>query len=130
MGGASDNAQRSGAGWVSARDKLHGRVVERRWVVEMARTVIVIRRCTDECGAQPRVASARVRVHRELRRARAQDPCWAARTFIFVADSAADGASGPWTSMGGASGNAQHSGADGHRDTAADGRVRGPTPRR
>src|SRR5512144_2164776 len=62
MGGASGNAQRSGAGWVSARDKLHGRVVERRWVVEMARTVIVIRRSTDECGAQPRVASERVRV--------------------------------------------------------------------
>jgi hypothetical protein len=30
------NAQRSGAGWVTPRDKLHGRVVDRRPVVEMA----------------------------------------------------------------------------------------------
>jgi len=39
-----DNAQRSDAGWAPSGDKLHGRVVDRRWVVEMARTVIVIRR--------------------------------------------------------------------------------------
>jgi hypothetical protein len=38
-----DNAKRSGAGWVSRGDRLHGRVVERRWVVEMARKVIAIR---------------------------------------------------------------------------------------
>ena len=56
------NAPRSEAGWVSARDKLHGRVVERRRVVEMALTVIVIRWSTDERGAQPRLASKRVRV--------------------------------------------------------------------
>src|SRR5258706_8012167 len=30
----------------------HGRVVGRRWVVEMAPPVIVIRRCTDERGTQ------------------------------------------------------------------------------
>ena len=30
------NAQRSAAGWVRARDRLHGRVVDRRPVVEMA----------------------------------------------------------------------------------------------
>jgi hypothetical protein len=34
---------------------LHGRVVDRRSVVEMARTVMVIRRLTDEGGAQTRV---------------------------------------------------------------------------
>jgi hypothetical protein len=33
---ADDNAQRSDAGWVTARDKLHGRVVDRQPVVEMA----------------------------------------------------------------------------------------------
>src|SRR5512140_657247 len=60
-GGTSDNAPRSEAGWVSPRDKLHGRVVERRRVVEMALPIIVIRRLTDERGAQPRVASKRVR---------------------------------------------------------------------
>ena len=30
------NAQRSAAGWVTARDRLHGRVVDRRPIVEMA----------------------------------------------------------------------------------------------
>jgi hypothetical protein len=55
------NAPRSEAGWVSARDKLHGRAVERRRVVEMALPVIVIRWSTDERGAQPRLASKRVR---------------------------------------------------------------------
>jgi len=30
------NAQRSDAVWVTARDKLHGRAVDRRRVVEMA----------------------------------------------------------------------------------------------
>jgi hypothetical protein len=30
------NAQRSAAGWVTTRDRLHGRVVDRRSVVEMA----------------------------------------------------------------------------------------------
>jgi len=33
------NAQRSDAGWVTSRDRLHGRVVARRWVVEMAPSV-------------------------------------------------------------------------------------------
>src|SRR3954466_12532545 len=61
------NAQRSGAGWVSSRDKLHGRVVRRPSVVEMALPVITIRWSTDERGAQTRVASKRVRVLRELR---------------------------------------------------------------
>ncbi len=51
-------AQRCGLG--SGRDKLHGRVVQGRPVVEMARTVIVIRRSTDETRAQTRAASARV----------------------------------------------------------------------
>jgi hypothetical protein len=40
---------------------LHGRVVGRRPVVEMARPVIVIRRLTDDRGAQTRVASKRAR---------------------------------------------------------------------
>jgi hypothetical protein len=53
-------AQRRGLG--SGRDKLHGRVVQCQPVVEMARTVIVIRRSTDETRAQTRAASARVRV--------------------------------------------------------------------
>jgi hypothetical protein len=35
-GRALANAQRSDAGWVTARDRLHGRVVDRRPVVEMA----------------------------------------------------------------------------------------------
>ena len=55
------NAPRSEAGWVSLRDKLHGRVEERRRVVEMALTVIVIRRSTDEQRTLPRLASKRVR---------------------------------------------------------------------
>src|SRR4051812_47326703 len=59
--GTGGNAQRSGAGWVSARDKLHGRVVGRQPVVEMAPPVIMIRWLTDECGTLPRVASKRVR---------------------------------------------------------------------
>jgi len=46
---------------------LHGRVVGRRSVVEMARTVIVIRWSTDERGPQTRVASKRVRVLQERR---------------------------------------------------------------
>src|SRR5437868_5136020 len=54
-------------GWVSVRDKLHGRVVEHRRVVEMAPPIIVIRRLTDEHGAQPRLASKRVRVLPKLR---------------------------------------------------------------
>ena len=49
------------------RDKLHGRVVGRRWVVEMALPVIAIRWSTDEHGAQPRLASKRVRVLPKLR---------------------------------------------------------------
>jgi len=61
LGGAGVNAPRSDAGWVSARDKLHGRVVVRQPVVEMALPVIAIRWLTDERGAQPRVASKRVR---------------------------------------------------------------------
>jgi len=61
------NAQRSDAGWVLPRDRLHGRVVGRRSVVEMARTVIVIRRSTDERRTQTRGASKRVRGLQELR---------------------------------------------------------------
>ena len=58
---AGDNAQRSGAGWVSPRDKLHGRVVERRRVVEMARTIIAIRRLTDEVTTLEGLAHGRLR---------------------------------------------------------------------
>src|SRR3954469_3751855 len=65
--GPSGNAPRSEAGWVSVRDKLHGRVVEHRWVVEMAPPIIMIRRLTDEHGAQPRLASKRVRGLQKLR---------------------------------------------------------------
>src|SRR3954466_8027786 len=71
------NAQRSGAGWVSARDRLHGRVVGRRSVVEMAPEIIAIRWLTDEGGAQPRVASKRVG---DLPRLRVR-----ARASIFIA---------------------------------------------
>ena len=49
------------------RSQVHGRVVMRRSVVEMARTVIVIRWSTDEHGPQTRVASKRVRVLQERR---------------------------------------------------------------
>src|SRR5512140_120613 len=57
----SGNASRSEVGWVSLRDKLHGRVVERRRVVEMAPPIIVIRWSTDEQRTLPRLASKRVR---------------------------------------------------------------------
>jgi hypothetical protein len=53
MGGTGGNAPRSEAGWGSPRDKLHGRVVERRRVVEVALAVIVIRRSTEERGPGP-----------------------------------------------------------------------------
>jgi len=56
------NAQRSDDGLGLERDKLHGRLVDRRSVVEMAPSVVMIRPSTDERGAQTRVASARVGV--------------------------------------------------------------------
>jgi hypothetical protein len=81
------NAQRSDAGWVLPRDRLHGRVVDRRSVVEMAPHIIAIRRSTDERRTQTRVASKRVRVLLALRvRAdplRHRSRPW---TTIFVAD--------------------------------------------
>jgi hypothetical protein len=51
---AHANAQRSDAGWVTSGDRLHGRVVDRRRIVEMARAVIAIRRSTDGARAQTR----------------------------------------------------------------------------
>jgi hypothetical protein len=73
------NAKRGDAGWLSPEDKLHGRVVVRRWVVEMARTLSAIRRSTDRGRSLARARARSVfgfspnpqrqAVHRELRRA-------------------------------------------------------------
>jgi hypothetical protein len=62
MGLQLANARRSTAGLGPEGDKLHGRVVGRRSVVEMAPSVAVIRWLTDDRGAQSRGASARVGV--------------------------------------------------------------------
>ena len=51
-------------------DKLHGRVVARRRVVEMARTLSTIRPLTDGVRRPARVASERVCVLLDLPRAR------------------------------------------------------------
>ena len=63
---AGDNAQRSGAGWVTARDRLHGRVVDRRRVVEMAPSHIQDSAVNGRGPDPARGASARVRVLLEL----------------------------------------------------------------
>jgi len=59
------NAQRSAAGWVTARDRLHGRVVDRRWVVEMAPPYIldsvVNGRATDPDPRRQRACSRSAR---------------------------------------------------------------------
>src|SRR5438128_4973381 len=56
------NAQRSAAGWVTARDRLHGRVVDRRSVVEMAPAhsldTVVNGRATDPDPRAPARVSA------------------------------------------------------------------------
>jgi len=64
--GAGANAQRSAAGWVRARDRLHGRVVERRPVVEMAPPSMLDSVVNGRAPDPARGASARVRVLREL----------------------------------------------------------------
>jgi hypothetical protein len=66
------NASAATAGWVRARiDCTAGRITRRR-VVEMARTVIVIRRLTDRARAHARVASEACT--RSPRRTRVQSP--------------------------------------------------------
>ncbi len=62
------NAQRSGAGWAEARDKLHGRVVGRRPVVEMARPVIAIRWSTGRASSPDPRPQARVSAFCEVSR--------------------------------------------------------------
>jgi len=52
------NAQRSTAGWVTARDGLHGRVVDRRWVVEMAPPSMLDPVVDGRAADPPRGASA------------------------------------------------------------------------
>ena len=71
------NAPRSDAGWVTSRDRLHGRVVARRWIVEMAppvtRNTAVNGRAT---GPDPRRKQACARSPGTARGSRT-------RTFIF-----------------------------------------------
>ena len=78
------NAQRSDAGWVTSRDRLHGRLVARRWVVEMApgvgRNTAVDGRVRDP---DPRRKQACARSPGTARGSRT-------RTTIFVAAAAPD----------------------------------------
>jgi hypothetical protein len=55
------------SGWPANGDKLHGRVVARRRVVEMAPPLSTIRRLTDGVRRPARVASERVRILLDLR---------------------------------------------------------------
>ncbi len=60
------NAQRSGAGWVTSRDRLHGRAVARRRVMEMAqrvgRNTVVDGRDSGAGGRPPPCTKMRRRV--------------------------------------------------------------------
>jgi len=62
----SANAQRSNVGWVTPRDRLHGRVVDRRPVVEMAPPSMLDSVVNGRAEDPVHVASARARDLRKL----------------------------------------------------------------